>query len=116
MEEANNNQRVNELSELSGEARYCLSEITWAIDYWHQVPLDRTLDDPVLMRLRGLAEFLISWIDSAEVDVEDMAYQLRFDPNTGDPRDLKGLLRSTDEEIERAGEEALDSEVGHVVA
>jgi hypothetical protein len=91
---------------LSSDACYCRSQITWAIDYWHQAPVDGTSDDPVLTRLRGLAESLICLMDSGEFDVEDVAYQLRFDPDRGDPRDLPALLRASDEQIEAAEDEA----------
>jgi hypothetical protein len=97
---------MKDLNRLSRDARYCLSEITWAIDYWHQAPMGDTSDDPIRERLRGLSEFLIELIDNCEFDVQHVAYELRIDPETGNRRNLSALLRSTDEEIEKAGVEA----------
>ncbi len=95
---------MNALISLSPEARSLLFEIRSCVDYWHLKPLDEGEDGPpALERLRGLAESLVCLIDSGEFDdARHLSYELRTDPDSDEPRDLRSLLRATDDEIEQA--------------
>lgn len=107
---------MQDLTQLSSEARYLLSEINYRVKCSHTQSMTNVPGEcPILTRLFDLAESLICLMDSCDFVVEDV-YELRIDHETGELRDLPGLLRVTDEEIKRAEEKATVSEDGSEAA